>query len=98
MDIKHPELGVGTRSLVFVGVTVSDDRVADYGVLDNLLHVVRIEPLNDTKPKRRKKPRKQPLQGYGTQPHRPVGVFGTDSPKFNEKPSRKSLTHLTIPI
>ena len=58
VDIKHPELAVVTRSLVFVGVTDSNERVADYGVFYNLLHVVKIEPLNDTKPKRRKPPRK----------------------------------------
>ena len=58
VDIKHPEMAIVTRSLVFVGVTDSDDRVADYGVFYNLLHVVKIEPLNNTKPKRRKTPRK----------------------------------------
>lgn len=59
VDIKHPELAVVTRSLVFVGVTDSDERVADYGVFYNLLHVVKIEPLNDSKTsKRRKTPRK----------------------------------------
>ena len=58
VDIKHPEMAIVTRSLVFVGVTDSDDRVADYGVFYNLLHVVKIEPTNDTKPKRRKTPRK----------------------------------------
>ena len=59
VDIKHPEMALVTRSLVFVGVTDSDERVADYGVFYNLLHVVKIEPLNDSKtPKRRKTPRK----------------------------------------
>ena len=59
VDIKHPEMAFVTRSLVFVGVTDSDERVADYGVFYNLLHVVKIEPLNDSKtPKRRKTPRK----------------------------------------
>lgn len=58
VDIKHPELAVVTRSLVFVGVTDSDERVADYGVFYNLLHVLKIEPLNDSKtPKRHKTPR-----------------------------------------
>ena len=47
VDIKHPELAFVTRSLVVVGVTESDDeRVADYAVHYNLLHVVKIEPLN----------------------------------------------------
>ncbi len=59
VDIKHPEMAFVTRSLVFLGVTDSDERVADYGVFYNLLHVVKIEPLNDSKtPKRRKTPRK----------------------------------------
>ena len=58
VDIRHPEMAVVTRSLVFVGVTDSGERVADYGIFYNLLHVVKIEPLNDTKPKRRKTPRK----------------------------------------
>ncbi len=59
VDIKHPEMAVVTRSLVFVGVTDSDDRVAEYGIFYNLLHVVKIEPLNDSKrPKRRKTKRK----------------------------------------
>ena len=56
VDIKHPELAFVTRSLVVVGVTESDDeRVADYAVHYNLLHVVKIEPLDGTKPKRRTK-------------------------------------------
>ena len=58
VDINHREMAIVTRSLVFVGVTDSDDRVADYGVFYNLLHVVKIEPLERTKPKRRKTPRK----------------------------------------
>ncbi|MCH8165198.1 MAG: hypothetical protein IH889_06275 [Planctomycetes bacterium] len=48
VDIKHPEMAFVTRSLVFVGVTDSDDRVADYGIFYNLLHVVKIEPLDGT--------------------------------------------------
>ncbi len=54
VDIKHPEMAFVTRSLVVVGVTTSDERVADYAVHYNLLHVVKIEPLDGTKPKRRK--------------------------------------------
>ncbi len=48
VDIKHPEMAFVTRSLVFVGVTDSDDRVADYGIFYNLLHGVKIEPLDGT--------------------------------------------------
>ena len=59
VDIKHPELAFVTRSLVVVGVTESDERVADYAVHYNLLHVVKIEPLNaGKKPKRPKTKRK----------------------------------------
>ena len=47
VDIKHPEMAFVTHSLVVVGVTESDDAgVADYAVHYNLLHVVKIEPLN----------------------------------------------------
>jgi hypothetical protein len=55
VDIKHPELALVTRSLVVVGVTNADDRVADHAVHYNLLHVVKIEPLNGAKPTRRGK-------------------------------------------
>lgn len=57
VDIKHPEMALVTRSLVVVGVADADDRVADYAVHYNLLHVVKIEPLNGEKPKRRRKSR-----------------------------------------
>ena len=46
VDIKHPEMAFVTRSLVVVGVTHSDDRVADYAIHYNLLHIVKIEPLD----------------------------------------------------
>ena len=47
LDIKHPEMAVVSRSLVAVGVRDSGERgVADYIVHHNLLHVVKIEPLN----------------------------------------------------
>jgi hypothetical protein len=55
VDIKHPELAFVTRSLVVVGITESDDLVADYAAHYNLLHVVKIEPLNGQRPKRRTK-------------------------------------------
>ncbi len=59
VDIKHPEMAFVTRSLVVVGVTESDDRVADYAIHYNLLHVVKIEPLDGNKrPRRRKTKRK----------------------------------------
>ena len=55
VDIKHPEMAFVTRSLVVVGVTASGERVADYAVHYNLLHVVKIEPLDGGRPKRRAK-------------------------------------------
>ena len=54
VDIRHPEMAFVTHSLVVVGVTESDERVADYAVHYNLLHVVKIEPLDGAKPKRRR--------------------------------------------
>ena len=54
VDIKHPEMALVTRSLVVVGVADSDERVADYAVHYNLLHVVKIEPLTGAGNKRRR--------------------------------------------
>ncbi len=45
VDIKHPEMAFVTRSLVVVGVGGSGG-VADYAVHYNLLHVVKIEPVD----------------------------------------------------
>ena len=59
VDIRHPELAIVTRSLVVVGITESDEEVADYAIHYNLLHVVKIEPLNGNKsPRRRRTKRK----------------------------------------
>ena len=55
VDIKHPEMALVTRSLVVVGVTDSDARVADYAIHYNLLHVVKIEPLDGNQPAKRRK-------------------------------------------
>jgi hypothetical protein len=58
VDIRHPEMAFVTRSLVVIGVTESDERVADYAVHYNLLHVVKIEPFDGSRPKRgRTKPK-----------------------------------------
>lgn len=54
VDIKHPWMAFVTRSLVVIGVTESDERVADYAVHYNLLHIVKIEPLDGARPKRRR--------------------------------------------
>jgi hypothetical protein len=45
-------------ALVVVEVMETDDRLAALAIHENLLHMVEIEPLNDTKPKRRKTKRK----------------------------------------
>ena len=55
VDIRHPEMAFVTRSLVVVGVTESDEGVADYAIHYNLLHVVKIEPLDGNKKRRRRK-------------------------------------------
>lgn len=57
VDIRHPELALVSRSLVAVGVGQAEG-VADHIVHYNLLHVVKIEPLNGTrKPGRTKRAR-----------------------------------------
>ncbi len=48
-DIRHPEMALVTRSLVVVGGAEFGERVADCAVHCNLLHIVRIEPLNGNK-------------------------------------------------
>jgi len=53
VDVRHPEMAFVTRSSIVVGVTESDEGVADYAVHYNLLHIVKIEPLNG---------RRRPLQ------------------------------------
>ena len=58
VDIRHPELAFVTKSLAVVGVTESGGRVADYAVHYNLLHIVKIEPLDGSRPKRRGAKRK----------------------------------------
>ncbi len=58
VDIKQPEMAIVTRSLVLVGVRESDERgVADYAAHYNLLHIVKIEPLNGAQPQ---PPRRDP--------------------------------------
>jgi len=53
VDIHHPELAIVSRSLVFVAVPLRGKRakpgdVFDYVAHYNLLHIVKIEPLNGT--------------------------------------------------
>jgi len=51
VDVKHPEMAIVSRSLVAVGVDGSRG-VADHLVHYNLLHIVKIEPLPERRPKR----------------------------------------------
>ena len=50
VDIRHPEMAIVSKSLVAVGVGEVRG-VADYIVHYNLLHIVRIEPLNGSRSK-----------------------------------------------
>ncbi len=59
VDIWHPELAIVSRSLVMVGVGRGDradepgepDRVVHHFAHYNLLHIVKIEPINGQRPK-----------------------------------------------
>ncbi len=59
VDIKHPEMAFVTRSLVVVGVAEADERVADYSVHYNLLHIMKIEPLNAGRKHKRRKTKRE---------------------------------------
>lgn len=54
VDIRHPEMTIVTRSMVAVGVGESD-QIADYVVHCNLLHIVKIEPINGRRERRSSK-------------------------------------------
>lgn len=45
VDVRHPEMALVSRSLIAVGVKPANG-VAEHMVWYNLLHVVKIEPLN----------------------------------------------------
>lgn len=45
VDVRHPEMAIVSRSLFAVGIG-EEDGVADHLVHYNLIHVVKIEPLN----------------------------------------------------
>ncbi|MFQ5425376.1 MAG: hypothetical protein ACE5F9_15530 [Phycisphaerae bacterium] len=57
VDIRHPEMALVSRSLVAVGVA-GDQGVADYIVHYDLIHIVKIEPLNGRRAKTERRPRK----------------------------------------
>lgn len=51
VDIRHPELAMVTRSVITVGIAKKPGGVLDYTIHYNLLHVVKVEPLNGQKSK-----------------------------------------------
>lgn len=51
VDIHHPEFALVTQSLVAIGIAKKSGAVADYLVHYNLLHVVKVKPLNGRKAK-----------------------------------------------
>lgn len=57
VGVKHPEMAIVSRSLVAVGI-VGLGRVAEYIAQYNLIHVVKIEPLDGRKRKSKRRPRK----------------------------------------
>lgn len=45
LDVRHPEMAFLSKTSIYVGVDIADDRVpADYRIC-SLLHVTAIEPL-----------------------------------------------------
>ena len=57
-DIRHPEMAAVSRSAVVIGLEPIEDDVPDRFAYCDPVHITRIEPLDGTKPKRRKTPRK----------------------------------------
>ena len=58
VDTLHPEMAIVSRSLVAVGVGDANG-VAEYIVHYNLLHVVKIEPLNGRSRRPTRRPRRE---------------------------------------
>lgn len=47
VEVRHPEMALVSKSLVALGIEGEDDGgVADHIIHYNLLHVVKIEPIN----------------------------------------------------
>ena len=64
VDIRHPEMAIVGRSLVFVAVAergkpAKPGQMVDHVAHYNLLHIVKIEPLNGARPKRQKSKRRK---------------------------------------
>jgi hypothetical protein len=58
VEIRHPEMAIVSRSLVAVGVAGAA-RVADHIEHYNLLHIIKIEPLNGDRKRPPARPRRQ---------------------------------------
>jgi hypothetical protein len=57
-DIRHPELALVSRSEVVVAVEPLRDNVPERLAYTDPIHIVRIEPLDGAKPRRRKSGRR----------------------------------------
>ena len=57
-DVRHPEMAAVSRAEVVVGLDVHNGDVPDRFAYCDPVHVVRIEPLDSTKPRRRRTKRK----------------------------------------
>ncbi len=57
-DIRHPEMAAVSRNVVAIGLEPIKDDVPDRFAYCDPVHITRIEPLDRTKAKRRKTPRK----------------------------------------
>ena len=53
--IRHPEMAYVTASQVMIALEMSGDGLPDKVVFCDPVHITRIEPLDETKPKRRAK-------------------------------------------
>jgi hypothetical protein len=45
VEVTHPDAAIVTQSLVFVGLGVSPEGIADRTSWYNLLHIVKVEPI-----------------------------------------------------
>ena len=57
-DVRHPEMAAVSRAEVVVGLDSDNGDVADRFAYCDPVHVVKIEPLDGNKPRRRRTKRK----------------------------------------
>ena len=57
-DVRHPEMAAVSRAEVAIGLDPTEDDVPDRFAYCDPVHIVRIEPLDGTKPQRRPRERK----------------------------------------